>query len=463
MNDERIGAALREATDTENVTIRSGALASVDDLFGKSFGDRAAIVVADENTLAAAGEQVQRYLEEAGRELAEPYIFPGEPTLYAEYENIEKLVEALLEHEAIPVAVGSGTLNDIVKRASHECDRPYLCVGTAASMDGYTAFGASIEKDGLKQTLTCPAPKTVLVDLDVLVNAPPDMTASGYADLLGKVTSGADWLIADALKVEEIDPSGWSLVQDHLREWIGEPADLREGAQGAMEHLIEGLIMSGLGMQSYQSSRTASGAEHQFSHLWEMEGLGHGEGHEGPPLSHGFKVGVGSVAIAALYERLLQRDLSNLDIDAVCGAWPGRDEVERSVRAAHMIPDLREGAVEQSLAKYISAEELAGRLVLLREVWPDLRERLTDQLLPTGQIREMLQAAGCPTRPIEIGLGWEEFKATYFKAQTIRKRYTVLDLAAEAGVFDECVEKLFTPDGFWGRESASQAQAGRAS
>lgn len=134
--------------------------------------------------------------------------------------------------------------------------------------------------------------------------------------------------------------------------------------------------------------------------------------------------------------------------------------MERSVRAAHTIPDLREGAVEQSLAKYISAEELAGRLVLLREVWPDLRERLTDQLLPAGQIKEMLQAAGCPTRPIEIGLGWEEFKATYFKARTIRKRYTVLDLAAEAGVFDECVEKLFTPDGFWGREAASPCMFG---
>jgi hypothetical protein len=81
-----------------------------------------------------------------------------------------------------------------------------------------------------------------------------------------------------------------------------------------MEHLIEGLVMSGLGMQSYQSSRTASGAEHQFSHLWEMEGLGHGEATKGPPLSHGFKVGVGSVAIAALYERILERDLGNLDV-----------------------------------------------------------------------------------------------------------------------------------------------------
>jgi glycerol-1-phosphate dehydrogenase [NAD(P)+] len=286
------------------------------------------------------------------------------------------------------------------------------------------------------------------------------MTASGYADLLGKVTSGADWLVADALGVEEIDPSGWSLVQNYLREWTGQPGELHNGDQLAMEHLIEGLVMSGLGMQSYQSSRTASGAEHQFSHLWEMEGVGHGEGHEGPPLSHGFKVGVGSVAIAALYERILQRDLGTLDIDALSGAWPVREEVERSVRAAHTSPDLEEGAVEQSLAKYVGAEVLAERLRLLREVWPDLRVRLAEQLMTAEQIGEKLQAAGCPTKPTEIGLAWEEFKATYSRARTIRKRYTVLDLAAEAGVFDECVEELFSPDGFWGREAASQARAG---
>lgn len=461
MNDERINAALQEATDTRNILIGEGILASVDEVFSENFGDGAAVIVADENTFEVAGRAVQQHLEEAGRRLIEPYVFPGEPTLYAEYGNIETLISALREHDAIPVAVGSGTLNDIVKRASHECERPYMNIATAASMDGATAFGASIEKDGLKQTLTCPAPRAVMADLDVLVNAPPDMTASGYADLLGKVTSGADWIIADELKVEEIDPTGWSLVQDHLREWVGEPAELRAGDQKATENLIEGLLMSGLGMQSYQSSRTASGAEHQFSHLWEMEGLGHGEGHEGPPLSHGFKVGVGSVAIAALYERILKRDLGALDIQALSDSWPSREEVERRVRAAHTDPELEEGAVEQSLAKYISAGELARRLELLQERWTHLRERLTEQLLPADRIREMLQAAGCPTTPTEIGLGWEAFKATYSRALTIRKRYTVLDLANETGTLDECVEELFAPDGFWGRQAASRTQAGR--
>jgi glycerol-1-phosphate dehydrogenase [NAD(P)+] len=459
MGKQRIEAALREATDTQKVGIGAGALASVPDVFREGFGDSPAVVVADGNTFEVAGREVQRRLERAGHTMIESYVFPVEPPLYAEYGNIEKLRDSLREHDAIPVAVGAGTINDIVKRSAHESERPYVCVATAASMDGYTAFGASIEKDGLKQTLSCPAPRAVVGDLGVLKHAPEEMTASGYADLLGKVTSGADWLIADALEVEEIEPTGWALVQDHLRAWTGSPAELRTGDQKATEHLMEGLIMSGLGMQSYQSSRTASGAEHQFSHLWEMEGLGHGEGHRGTPLSHGFKVGVGTVAIAALYELVLERDLGDLDIEALRDSWPTREALERSVRAQHTSPDLEEGAVEQTLAKYISAGELAQRLKLLRDVWPGLREKVRVQLMPAEQVREMLWAAGCPTGPVEIGLGWGDFEATYSRARTIRKRYTVLDLAFEAGILEECVDELFAPLGFWGRAAASQTRA----
>jgi glycerol-1-phosphate dehydrogenase [NAD(P)+] len=448
VGEQRIEAALQEATDTQKVKIGAGAIDSVPEIFGEDFREGPAVVVADENTFEVAGKEVQRRLEGAGHTTLESYVFPAEPPLYAEYANIEKLRDSLREHDAIPVAVGSGTLNDIVKRSAHECERPYMCVGTAASMDGYTAFGASIEKDGLKQTLSCPAPRAVVADLEVLEGAPGNMTASGYADLLGKVTSGADWLIADALGIEEIDTTGWALVQDHLREWTGSPAELRAGDSEATGHLIEGLIMSGLGMQSYQSSRTASGAEHQFSHLWEMEGLGKDAD---PPLSHGFKVGVGTVAIAALYERVLERDLGSLDIAALRESWPTREEMERSVRAHHTNPDLEEGAVEQTLAKYVSADELVQRLRLLGEVWPQLRGKVRAQLMPAEKIREMLQAAGCPTGPGEIGLGWEDFAATYARAQTIRKRYTVLDLALEAGILEECVDELFAPEGFWDR------------
>ncbi|MDQ6773912.1 MAG: sn-glycerol-1-phosphate dehydrogenase [Candidatus Dormibacteraeota bacterium] len=453
MSYEHIQAALREATDTKSVVIGNGVLATVPQVFRDHFREQPGVVVADENTFRVGGQEVLSHLLSAGLSMHEPYIFPGRPTLYADSGNIEKLIDSLKTHDAIPIAVGSGTLNDITKRASYECERRYMCVATAASMDGYTAFGAAITKEGYKQTMTCPAPRALVADLNVLSTAPPRMTSSGYADLLGKVPAGADWIIADSLKVELIDRHVWSLVQGPLRHSIGSPAELHVGDEHALDSLIEGLIMSGLAMQALQSSRSASGAEHQFSHLWEMEGLGHADE---PPLSHGFKVGLGSIAIAALYERILERDLSDIDVPAICSAWPDWPEVERNVRAAHKTPGLDEAAVIESRAKYIDAEALRPRLEQLQRHWPDLRQRLYEQLMTAGQLREMLQKAGCPTSPAEIGLSTEAFKATYYRSRMIRRRYTVLDLATEAGVLGPCVDELFAPGGFWARDPASK-------
>ncbi|HSH78203.1 MAG TPA: sn-glycerol-1-phosphate dehydrogenase [Herpetosiphonaceae bacterium] len=451
MDNKGIEAALRETSDTRCLLIGAGALTSVDATFEQCFGQQPAVVVADENTFSVPGQTVQEQLRAAGRAQVEPIIFLGTPTLYADFENVLFLETRLRAHDAIPIVVGSGTLNDITKLASHRAGRQYMCVGTAASMDGYTAFGAAITKDGFKQTMSCPAPRAVLADLDVLVQAPPQMNSTGYGDLFGKITAGADWLLADALEIEPIDPRAWSLVQDSLRSWTAHPERLHAGDPRSIEHLLEGLIMAGVAMQISASSRPASGSEHRFSHLWEMQALG--QGHAAVP--HGFKVGVGTIAAAALYERVLTRDLSNLDIEALCRSWPSREEVEWTVRQAHDIPQLAENAVEESLAKYIDAGQLHQRLTLLRERWPTIRERLQAQLMTAEEARAMLQAAGCPTHPDEIGVSMETLKESYTLARTIRSRYTVLDLVNESGVLAECVHELFAPGGFWSRSTVS--------
>jgi glycerol-1-phosphate dehydrogenase [NAD(P)+] len=459
MNDQRLKDALREATDTREVVIGDSVLDRVPEVFERCFDDARAVLICDENTLSVAGVAVQHSLEEADRAPVERFVFPGRPVLYADYENIEKLVGWLKEHQGTPVAVGSGTLNDIVKRAAFECERPYMTVATAASMDGYASFGASITKDGFKHTMECPAPRAVLADLATLVEAPARMTSSGYGDLLAKIPAGGDWIVADVLEVEPIEPKAWELVQEPLRDATGRPGDLRAGDRAAMEGLIDGLIMSGLAMQATSSSRPASGAEHQFSHLWEMEGLGqHPENDDEPPLSHGFKVGIGTVSISALYGVALELDLSALDAAAIAARWPSWEEVERRVREAHPDPRLTDRVIEQSRAKYVDARQLEERLTLLRQRWPALRDRLREQLLPAEVVREQLQLAGCPTTPGEIGVEIDRFKATYRRAQMIRSRYTVLDLLNEAGQLDQCVEALFADGGFWQRQlSAARA------
>lgn len=452
---ELIEAALSAAGETRAVLIGRGVLAEVPAAFRQVFGDRAARVVGDERTMAAAGTAVHEQLAAAGVPVLAPYVFPAEPELYARYENAALLRESLRGQDAVAVAVGAGTLNDLTKRACGELGRGYAVVGTAASMDGYTAFGSSIAVDGYKQTLDCPAPALAVADLDVLAAAPAVMTASGYGDLLGKLPAGADWLLADAVGAEVIDEGVWDLVQGPLRQALSRPESLAAGDVEAVGELSEGLVMSGLAMQAYHGSRPASGSEHLFSHLWEMEG--HGVDVEPRRLSHGFKVAVGSVAITALYEALLDDDLAALDIDAAVAAWPDRASLEQKVRRLHTTPGLREAAVEQTMAKYVDASAVGRRLERLAAAWPRLSERLRQQLVPAAELQRMLRAAGAPAHPAEIYLDWDAFTATYVRSQLIRSRYTVLDTLAEADLLTPLVERLFAADGFWGRQAPAIA------
>lgn len=449
MAEDLIQTALKTATDTKDIVIGKGVVDQTGAVFARLFPGATAIVVADGNTWDVAGDAVTASLKDAGVETVEPYIFPGTPTLYAGYENVEIIRDHLKPLDVVACSIGAGTLNDIVKLASGELGRPYMNMCTAASMDGYAAFGASISKDGFKITRNCPAPAGLVGDLEIMAAAPKRLTATGYGDLIEKIPAGADWIISDLLGTEAIDEYVWGLVQSTVRDALADPEKIAAGDPDAIEGLAEGNIMSGLAMQAHQSSRPASGAGHQFSHTWEMEG--HGLDWE-PPLSHGNKVGVGTVASCAFWQVFLGKDIPNLDIDAAVAAWPSKEEMEAKVRSMHTSEQaarLLEPAVQQTLAKYITADQLRERLELLKAKWPEIVERCTAQLVTPDEARDMLAAVGAPWHPTHIKIDWDRFKETYFRCQTIRSRYTVLDAALEAGLLDEIVEELFAPGGFW--------------
>ncbi len=436
--------ALAGASTTRKVVIRSGAVGEVGSIVSDSWPNRTAVIVADERTFAIAGDAAVRSLRQAGYGLGEPVVFSAAPTLRPDIRHVERIV-AELGPTTLPIAVGSGTINDLTKRAAFEAGLPYVVVATAASMDGYTASGAALIAEGVKQTFECPAPEAVIADLAILRDAPLQMIASGYGDLIGKVTAGADWILADALGIEPIMPDIWSMVQDPLRGMIAEPERFFSRDEEAIGQLFSGLVMTGLAIQAAGTTRPASGSEHQFSHLWEMRGLEH----EGELVSHGTKVALGAIVSTSMYERLLSWPLEALDVDRAVQRWPDWEMLEAAIRERYDHPMLARKAIEECRAKYVTRPQLRERLNLFRSRWPDLSDRLRAQLLPIDELRALLRRAQCPTRPQDIGLTLEQMRESYLSAGQIRRRYTVFDIATEAGVLNRIVDDLFAPDGFW--------------
>ncbi len=441
-----IDDALATATDTKAVLISRDAVSETGRLFTEVFGDATALVVADDNTWRVTGQAVVDSLVASGVVVLEPFLFPGKPTLYADYAKVETLRDHAAATDAVIIVVGSGTLNDIAKLASGELGRPYGVVATAASMDGYAAFGASITRDGFKITRTCPAPALVIASLDVMATAPARLTATGYGDLIEKVPAGADWVVADVLGIEPIDADVWNLVQPSLRHALADPAACAAGDIGAINALAEGLLLSGLAMQAHQSSRPASGAGHNFSHQWEMEG--HGLDWE-PPLTHGIKVGLGTIASSALYEVVLDLDVSGVDPEARAVAWLSPDEDVARVTALQPQASIREPAIAQTQLKYIPADEAADRVRAIKAAWPAIIERVRPLLLSPIDAAVRLHRVGAAYHPAQVGISQTRMRRTYLQAQTIRSRYTMLDALYELGLLDSVVDTLFAPGGYW--------------
>lgn len=447
MTSDLFSRGLAKASDTDVVEVGRGVLPRTGTILRDALfsAGRPALVVADERTWAAAGQAVQDSLLTAGVQSLEPLIFPGQPALYAALENSKIIRDRLRATGALGVAVGSGTINDLVKLAAGDLGQPYAVVGTAASMDGYSGFGAPMSSDGVKVTMPCPAPAVVLFDLDVAAAAPASMVASGYGDLSAKIPAGADWILADAIGLDPIDPLAWELVQSGVAEALSQPKALAAGDPDAYAGLVSGLVLSGLAMQVYRGTRPASGAEHYFSHLWELDHLG---ADSDPPLSHGHKVAIGTLAMSAFYERFLARDLAGLDIEEAVARWAPWDQVEADIRS-RFTGALADHAVTETRVKYVDGDGLRERLATFVQGWPDLRARLVAQLVPARTLQEMLRAAGAPASPEDIGLTAADVRATFPKAMYYRSRYTVLDLAREAGWFDELVDEVFAPSVLW--------------
>lgn len=446
MTSSRIQTALAGAGQTKAVVSGVGVLARAGATFAEYLPGMRAIIIADENTWGAAGPGVQDSLRAVGIDLDEPVIFPGTPVLFADDAMVLRVRDILAATDAAAVSVGSGSINDVVKNASDMVGRPYLSVCTAASVDGYTAEGAAITVKGIKSTVVCRAPIAVIAPIDVMAAAPSRLTATGLGDLFEKVPAGADWLVSDALGVEAVDWDVWDLVQGPLQDAIADPDGLRRGDLDAVAALSEGLQMSGLAIQVHGTSRPASGAGHYFSHQWEMEGYGR----DWPiPLSHGFKVGLGTLAMCALYEIVLGLDLGSIDVEARLAAWPTPDEDRARVEALQPVAVIRESAVRESADKYLSPDAARERLETIKRVWPELRFRLAQQLMPAGEVEDILRRVGAIHHPSQIAVSLDQLRTKYLQAQTIRTRYTILDTLQEAGVLTDVVDRLFAPGGYW--------------
>ncbi len=366
---------------TQEAYIARGAITSLPALLC-GYGFHAPCVICDSNTYIAAGRQVHDMLQ------GNLVCLPAEG-LHADERAVGAAQAQLSDGADLLVAVGAGTVHDVTRFCAYTRNIPFLSVPTAASVDGFLSTVAAMTWKGLKKSFAAVAPFAVVADTDLFKNAPYRLTASGISDLLGKHIAIADWRIAHIVTGEYICERVCAMALEAVETTCTCSSQLRAGDFAAYEHLMYGLLLSGLAMQMVGNSRPASGAEHHLSHLWEMEVLN-------PHIDalHGEKVSVGLMHCARLYERAKQSIRAGR-----CHAMPYAGLEQALLREAFPGEQRYQGILEENDPDPllgIDPSELEAALPAIAQV--------LDQIPSAQQLDALLAQGGCTRSMADIGL-----------------------------------------------------------
>ena len=200
------------------------------------------------------------------------------------------------------LAVGSGTVNDSCRLVSYRMGIPYGVAATAPSMDGYASAGSPFLCDGTKKTIKCTTPRYIIADTDVLKDAPFEMLLAGIGDMFGKYTGILDWELARDYNGEYFCKKIADNVIEATNLCLENGYSLQQRSAECIRNVMEGFMVTGLGMAYAGNPRPASGSEHIIGHVWELEDIQAGK----RPNLHGLEVCQATRLVMEMYRLLWQ-------------------------------------------------------------------------------------------------------------------------------------------------------------
>ncbi|MFF7902466.1 iron-containing alcohol dehydrogenase family protein [Streptomyces sp. NPDC007920] len=177
------------------------------------------------------------------------------------------------------VGLGGGKIIDCAKFAAARVGLPLVAVPTNLSHDGLCSPVATLDNDAGRGSYGVPNPIAVLIDLDVIRDAPSRFVRSGIGDAVSNISAVADWELSHRVTGEKIDGLAAAMARQAGEAVLRHPGGI--GDNGFLHVLAEALVLTGVAMSISGDSRPASGACHEINHgfdlLFPKRAASHGE------------------------------------------------------------------------------------------------------------------------------------------------------------------------------------------
>lgn len=386
------------------------------DLIGPlGLGKRLA-VVSDARTWDAMGQRVVRALR-AIAAIDDVVIEAEEAT----EEKVTEVQEKTRHADAV-IAVGSGTLQDLVKHATFLDGRRFSTFGTAASMNGYTSVTASITApNGFKQSLKSHAPEGIYMDVDVAARAPAFLARAGLGDCMCRSVAQVDWRMSKALFGTTYYEAPFTIQEVDEALLLEQAGGVDKGDREAIKTLFRVLTWVGVGTCFTGTSHHGSMSEHMISHWIDMFA---GDRH--PGTLHGHQVGYAAASMSRLQHQILTAPAPpTLHPTVIDEDWMMRRYGPSN--GAYCLSEARAKAMDQATVDRIQAA---------LDDWDNFRAPLLEVMLPTEVIVKALRDCGGYETAMSSGLDADLYEEALVHARDIRNRFSILDIAGDSGLLE---------------------------
>jgi len=426
-------------TPTQDIYVGTGLIPKLPQYIAKKGLGTHCVLVCDKNTYEVAGRDVEKTLKDAGFDvimckiMREGDVDPDETAVGEVLLSIQPETEFLL-------TVGSGSLTDTTRVNAQRTGLPFVCVGTAASMDGYTSVVAPLLLRGLKIHRQAVCPEIIVCDLDVLRTAPLEMVAGGVGDVLGKYIAKADWKIGNIINDEPYCDVCGEIVTDAVNKLVDNAEAIARKDEEGMRILIEALLLAGMTIMIVGHTRAVASVEHNVAHYWDMMQLMRGN----QPPKHGSSVGVSTLLVWPIFQRFAKEDLSKLDLEDIKARRITREE-----RVNWMLKTYGEEGgttiMEENEGDFLTWEEQERRIRRAQERFEDIKA-VIDELPDFDRIYNAMKVLNAHLTPEEEGIDTELLNVSMHCAKDYRTRYTLFKTIDECGLLEEYLKDYPLPE-----------------
>ncbi|MCX4903642.1 iron-containing alcohol dehydrogenase family protein [Streptomyces sp. NBC_00878] len=167
------------------------------------------------------------------------------------------------------VGLGGGKVIDCAKYAAARVGLPLVAVATNLANDGLCSPVATLDNDAGRGSYGVPNPIAIVIDLDVIREAPVRFVRAGIGDVICKISAVADWELSHRENGEQVDGLAAAMARQAAEAVLRHPGGV--GDDNFLTTLSEALVLCGISMSVAGDSRPASGACHEISHAFDLK------------------------------------------------------------------------------------------------------------------------------------------------------------------------------------------------